>query len=184
MTAGDSMHQCTCVGETTDQCRRLVIHNCDFTTKLHFSLLFFPFACWINYASIGAHSRSICTKRGDDIAIETQHTLISNELSELSYFFLSSTSRLNTTWANDISYTIDQSVETKPSGAHNLGWTIDVAEETFPDAFNAPIAVNDMPWKRPDFHRDGFSALAHSRSHQHRSPFGQCTQRRNPFANT
>jgi hypothetical protein len=58
---------------------------------------------------------------------------------------------------------------------HNLDWTIDVAEETFPDAFNAPIAFNDMPWKRPDFHRDGFSALAHSRSHQHRSLFAQCT---------
>lgn len=110
----------------------------------------------------------------------------SSPMSCLSFltFFLSSISRLNTTWANDISYTIDQSVETRPSGAHNLEWTIDVAEETFPDAFNAPIAVNDMPWKRPDFHRDGFSALAHSRSHQHRSPFAQRTQRRNPFANT
>ncbi|KAI4961681.1 hypothetical protein J4E86_000710 [Alternaria arbusti] len=50
------------------------------------------------------------------------------------------------------------SAKTQPPGAYIYDEIVKIAEESFPDAYNALLDVDDMPWERPDYDRVGFSS--------------------------
>jgi len=50
------------------------------------------------------------------------------------------------------------SAKTQPPSAYIYDEIVKIAEESFPDVYNALLDVDDVPWERPDYDRVGFSS--------------------------